>query len=483
MRPYRAVALAAAVAAAVLSAGSAAASPAEDGSRIVAPARPGDPPATDRDHDRLADDLAARLGRATGSDRVDVIVRGVGVGGARAAVGSFAVRRLLPLVDGFSARVTAGQARALTRVPGVVRVDAVRTVRVTDTATDRDFGAALARQTFSTTGAGVGVCVVDTGVDPAHEQIAPRTVVFRDLIGTGTQPYDDHGHGTHVASIAAGDGDSATGTTSATAAAHIGVAPGASLYAAKVLDAGGSGPNDVVLSGIQWCAAQPGVDVVSMSLGDSVPSDGSDPISVAVDQATADGTAVVVAAGNAGDAPSTIPSPGAARTAITVEPSATGRPRPAPTTATPVSRWHRSPRAVRCWLPAARTPSRTCRRRGSRSRPLTRAPEPATSRSPGRRWPRRTSPVSSHWGCRRPLRRVRLRSPQPWRAPPSTAAWPARTRSGVGPGRRQALQRLTGAANQAATTFPTFSRTTGSVPTGGSTTSRCRSRTAASRSP
>ena len=318
MRPYRAVALAAAVAAAVLSAGSAAAAPAEDRSRIVAPARPGDPPATDRDHDRLADDLAARLGRATGSDRVDVIVRGVGVGGARAAVGSFAVRRLLPLVDGFSARVTAGQARALTRVPGVVRVDAVRTVRVTDTATDRDFGVALARQTFSTTGAGVGVCVVDTGVDPAHEQIAPRTVVFRDLIGTGTQPYDDHGHGTHVASIAAGDGDSATGTTSATAAATSASRRAPASTRPRFSTREDPDPYDVVLSGIQWCAAQPGVDVVSMSLGDSVPSDGSDPMSVAVDQATADGTAVVVAAGNAGDAPSTIPSPGAARTAITV---------------------------------------------------------------------------------------------------------------------------------------------------------------------
>ena len=77
---------------------------------------------------------------------------------------------------------------------------------------------------------------------------------------------------THVASIAAGDGNSTTGGSSASAAAHIGVAPGASLYAAKVLDASGSGPNDAVMAGIQWCAAQPGVRVISMSLGDSVPS-------------------------------------------------------------------------------------------------------------------------------------------------------------------------------------------------------------------
>ena len=261
--------------------------------------------------------VPARGAAAEGTERVAVVVRGLGVDAARGHVGALSVRHRLPLVDGFSARVTPGQARALERVPGV-RVDRVRRVSVTDTATDRDFGALLARQTFGVTGSGVGICVVDTGVDPAHDQIAPRPVVFHDFIGTSTTPYDDHGHGTHVMSIAAGDGDSAAGSPSASAAAHIGVAPGATMYAAKVLDGGGSGPDDGVLAGIQWCAAQPGVRVISMSLGDSVPSDGTDPMSAAVDAATAAGKVVVVAAGNAGDAPSTVPSPGAARTAVTV---------------------------------------------------------------------------------------------------------------------------------------------------------------------
>jgi serine protease AprX len=252
-----------------------------------------------------------------GGERSAKVVRGLGVGAARGQVGDLAVRHRLPIVGGFSARMTEGQANALARIPGV-RVDAVRRVSVTDTATDRDFGALLARQTFSVTGSGVGICVVDTGIDPAHEQVAPRGVTFHDFIGSSTTAYDNHGHGTHVASIAAGDGDSTTGGPSASAAAHIGVAPGAGLYAAKVLDAGGSGPDDGVMAGIQWCAGQPGVRVISMSLGDSVPSDGTDPMSAAVDAATAAGKVVVVAAGNAGDAPSTIPSPGAAATAVTV---------------------------------------------------------------------------------------------------------------------------------------------------------------------
>ena len=112
----------------------------------------------------------------------------------------------------------------------------MRRVSVTDTATDRDFGAQLARQTPGVTGAGVGICVVDTGVDPAHEQIAPRSVTFHDFIGTRTTAYDDHGHGTHVTSIAAGDGD----RRPAAPRRRPGVAPGATLYAAKVLDASGS---------------------------------------------------------------------------------------------------------------------------------------------------------------------------------------------------------------------------------------------------
>jgi serine protease AprX len=259
----------------------------------------------------------ASVSAAADTERLSAVVRGLGVDAARGQVGALAVRHRLPLVDGFSARMTRGQAQALERSPGV-RVDRVRRVSVTDTATDRDFGAQLARQTFGVTGAGVGICVVDTGVDPGHEQVAPRSVAFRDFIGSSATAYDDHGHGTHVTSIAAGDGDSATGSASAAAAAHVGVAPGASLYAAKVLDGGGSGPNDGVMAGIQWCASQPGVRVISMSLGDSVPSDGTDPMSAAVDAATAAGKVVVVTAGNAGDSPSTIPSPGAARTAVTV---------------------------------------------------------------------------------------------------------------------------------------------------------------------
>jgi len=267
----------------------------------------------DRDHDKVSDDFASRLRATADSERLAVVVTGLTSAQARAAVGSFPVRRELGLVHGFAATLTARQARALAHDQRTRRVEADTTLRVTDTATDADYGAAAARTSFGLSGSGVGICVVDTGVDPNHEQIAGRTVVFKDFIGSSTTPYDDHGHGTHVMSIAAGEG-----TGGATAGAHIGVAPGAALYAAKALDSSGSGADSGIVAAVQWCAGQGGVRVISMSLGSDAPSDGGDALSQAVDAAVGAGKVVVVAAGNSGDDLQTVPSPGAARLAITV---------------------------------------------------------------------------------------------------------------------------------------------------------------------
>jgi len=217
------------------------------------------------------------------------------------------------LIEGFAATVTASQARRLAARSDTRRVEADATFRVTDTATDADYGASAARSSFGLTGAGVGICVVDTGLHAAHEQFAGRTVVFKDFVGGATEPLDDHGHGTHVMSIAAGDGSGGTA-----AGAHVGVAPEAALYVAKALDANGSGSESAINGAIEWCAAQPAVRVISMSLGSDAPSDGADSMSQTVDAAVVLGKVVVVAAGNAGDDRMTVPSPGAARKALTV---------------------------------------------------------------------------------------------------------------------------------------------------------------------
>ena len=79
-----------------------------------------------------------------------------------------------------------------------------------------------------------------------------------------------------------------------------GVAPGAELLVGKVLGDGGFGEDSWVIAGMEWAAAQD-ADVVNMSLGGTMPTDGTDPMSVALNRLTADtGTLFVVAAGNTG---------------------------------------------------------------------------------------------------------------------------------------------------------------------------------------
>src|SRR6266542_2389835 len=289
-----------------------------------AAAAPSRPPAqlADRDHNHLSDDLQAELrGAATGA-RFPVLVTFSGAGGVGSAhdtAGAFRVTERFDLIRGFAAIMTADQARALAATPGVRRVEPDFSVQATMDAADRDFGTEAARQDFNVTGQGIEVCIVDTGVDPAHEQLDSKTslgspsVDFFDAVNARTTPYDDHGHGTHVASIAVGDG-----TGGPQAATFGGVAPRASLSVAKVLNSLGSGTASQVIAGIDWCADRPNVNVISMSLGSSVASDGQDSISLSVNRAVEEkGKVVVVAAANSGDGPSTVGSPGTAAGYVT----------------------------------------------------------------------------------------------------------------------------------------------------------------------
>jgi subtilisin family serine protease len=157
-------------------------------------------------------------------------------------------------------------------------------------------------------GRGVKLAVLDTGADATHPDLAGRVAGSADFTGKGTIA-DGHGHGTHVAAIAAGNGAGNDGL-------RKGVAPGAELLVGKVLGDTGTGQTGWVLAGMEWAAAQ-GADVVSMSLTGS-PTDGSDPLSVAVDRLTAAGTLFVIAAGNDGPDAETVGTPGSADAALTV---------------------------------------------------------------------------------------------------------------------------------------------------------------------
>ncbi|MFD8747972.1 S8 family serine peptidase [Streptomyces sp. NPDC059616] len=158
------------------------------------------------------------------------------------------------------------------------------------------------------TGKGTKVAVLDTGYDRNHPDLKNAVVASRDFTGDG-DVQDMQGHGTHVSSIIAGSG-------AASAGRYAGVAPGAELVEGKVLDNDGYGYDSWILAGMQWAVDQD-AGIVNMSLGQTVASDGTDPLSAAVDRLSADhGTLFVIAAGNSGD--HTISAPGAADAALTV---------------------------------------------------------------------------------------------------------------------------------------------------------------------
>ncbi|MGW2206629.1 S8 family peptidase [Streptomyces sp. NPDC001774] len=160
-------------------------------------------------------------------------------------------------------------------------------------------------------GTGTKVAVLDTGIDGGHPDLTGRVTEARSFVSGVADADDGHGHGTHVAGTIIGSGTASAGR-------RKGVAPGARLYVGKVLDDGGSGLTSDIIAGMEW-AAGTGASVVNMSIG-SVPTDGTDPLSSAVNALTeSHGTLFVVAAGNSGaSGAGSVVSPGAAEAALTV---------------------------------------------------------------------------------------------------------------------------------------------------------------------
>lgn len=167
------------------------------------------------------------------------------------------------------------------------------------------------------TGKGVVVAVLDTGIYPHPDLIVPgnRILAWHDLVNQKENPYDDNGHGTHVAGIIAGNGRSSSGK-------YKGIAPEAMLVGVKVLDDKGGGNISNLLTGIEWCLdhlADLRIKVINLSLG--TPAQESyrlDPICRATTVAWRKGVTVCAAAGNEGPGLKTINSPGINPRIITV---------------------------------------------------------------------------------------------------------------------------------------------------------------------
>jgi hypothetical protein len=156
-------------------------------------------------------------------------------------------------------------------------------------------------------GKGVKVAVVDTGIDTRHADLAPQVVAEKNF--TDSPDTQDHvGHGTHVASTVAGTGAESQGT-------YKGVAPGAELLNAKVLNDSGFGTDSSIIAGMEWAVDQ-GAKVINASL-ESQDTEGVDPVEETVNRLS-DKALFVIAAGNSGPGVSTVGSPGSADSALTV---------------------------------------------------------------------------------------------------------------------------------------------------------------------
>lgn len=167
-------------------------------------------------------------------------------------------------------------------------------------------------------GENIGVAVVDTGLC-MHKDFTEggnRILGFYDLIHGRTEPYDDNGHGSHVAGIIGGNGFLSNRK-------YIGVAPKCNLVGIKVLDQKGDGNISDVLAGLQWIIDNKeryNIRVVNISVGTTT-KENVDENSLLVKGVNAvwdAGIVVVVAAGNNGPGPMSISTPGISRKVITV---------------------------------------------------------------------------------------------------------------------------------------------------------------------
>ena len=181
----------------------------------------------------------------------------------------------LRLIDAYPMTVPDQELHDLNAMEQVVSAHEDRRAWAADYLSTRATGADFAQRALGLTGRGIGVAVIDSGVTSWHDDLTPsddddarypyasqRVAKFVDFVNGQTMPYDDHGHGSHVAGILLGNGYDSRGR-------HAGMAPEAALVSLKVLDAAGQGSVSTVIEALDWVVEhgeQYNIRVVNLSL-------------------------------------------------------------------------------------------------------------------------------------------------------------------------------------------------------------------------
>jgi serine protease AprX len=214
--------------------------------------------------------------------------------------------RDLPILDARAARLPNTAVLTLAASSAVKRIalDRLTLGFTRPERTGATVGADDVRQQLGFEGEGIGVAVIDSGVTAWHNDLADpnapttqRVDRFVDFVGGQAQPYDDYGHGTHVAGIIAGNGADSNG-------ARTGIAPKSRLVVLKVLDGHGRGRISDVIAAIDYAVAHRSdfnIRVLNLSIGAGVyESYNTDLLTLAAKRAVENGLVVVASAGNHG---------------------------------------------------------------------------------------------------------------------------------------------------------------------------------------
>ena len=167
-------------------------------------------------------------------------------------------------------------------------------------------------------GQGITVAILDSGTSPHPDFIYPenRIIGWYDVINGKPQPYDDNGHGTHVAGIIASNGMASQGKI-------MGMAPKVKIVSVKVLDHKGDGNSKDVIEGLQWVLQNKeryNIRIVNISVGTPIGKEQGENSELVqmVNRIWDAGIIVVAAAGNNGPEPGSVGAPGNSRKVITV---------------------------------------------------------------------------------------------------------------------------------------------------------------------